>query len=172
MVMMVAADAAEYFRSLPIGLIEMRLRVGVTQAHVRPARFATGAADEQAGGKDHDAERPDVRHPDVPAGNLISLPVSFATRNKTHADVGEKDRAGDGLMEMRRQPGGVVHDVVEIVGGVDDAGDSAKNENEQAAEEIGEQPAILCRDREVFSTSPADRGRHSRVRRVPSRRPW
>ena len=44
-----AAEAPQYFRSLPIGMIKVRLRIGVTQTHVRPARFAAGAADEQPG---------------------------------------------------------------------------------------------------------------------------
>ena len=68
--------------NLPIGMIERRVRVGITQPQVRAARFAGRAADKSAGGKDHDAERPEVGHPDVPAGSLISLPVSFATRNR------------------------------------------------------------------------------------------
>src|SRR5947207_6277040 len=60
-------------------------------------------------------------------------------------------------MKMRRQPGSVVHDYIEIVGSVDDSRDSAKNENEEAAEEIREEPAIRIEIRQLLPpTHPAD----------------
>src|SRR5436305_12903843 len=58
-------------------------------------------------------------------------------------------------MKMSWQPGRVVNDNVEIVGGVDNASDAAKDENEQAAEEVGEEPAILVEVRELAPPAEA-----------------
>src|SRR6266508_1075931 len=48
-----SANTAEHFGVAPIGVIQMRLRIGVAHSHVRPSRFATRPADEQARGKNH-----------------------------------------------------------------------------------------------------------------------
>ena len=53
-------------------------------------------------------------------------------------------------MEMRGQPGRVMHDVVQIVGRVDDPGDSAKDEDDQPGKEIRKEPAILVEIRKFL----------------------
>src|SRR5581483_8053055 len=118
--------------------------------HVRASRFAARAADEQAGRENHDAERPDVGHPNIPTREFDFFAGEFHDEEQTHRDVGKENWSGDGLMKMRRQPGSVVHDNVEIVGGVNDSGDTAEDKNDEAAKEVAEEPAFLVDVRKLF----------------------
>src|ERR1700760_2327310 len=57
-------------------------------------------------------------------------------------------------MEMRRQPRSVVNDIIEVVGGINDSGHAAEDENEKTAEEIRKEPVLGAKIREFVP--PAD----------------
>jgi len=63
---------------------------------------ATSSSNEKAGRENHDAKRPDVRHPNVERFEFAVLAGEFRNQKQTHPDVGKKYGACHGLVKMRR----------------------------------------------------------------------
>lgn len=139
-----AADGADVGADPPIGAVTGRRGIQVGKAEIGAAGFAAQATDEKASRESESAEHPDVGNGES-GGNCGDGFIEQAGNEKqAHTQDAEKDRARHREMEVCGKPGGVVDDAVHVVGGVDDAGDAAEDENHEAAEEIGEEPILVA----------------------------